>query len=126
MRGVSGSDTPRQDVLEFEGWLGNPSYEAVPAGQAAAVVDRYRRRARKIVRYRVLGVVVVAIAGTAVLFRFVEDLRLSATVGLVVAVAGSLYQLRALDQGVPEVVARDVDPAVVRREYGVDPATVEE
>lgn len=119
---VSGSDIPPQDVLEFEGWLGRPSYRAVPAGQADEVVDRYRSRARKLVAYRVLAVLVVGIAGTAVLLRFVESLQLAGGAGLVAIVAGSLWQLRALDQGVPEVVAREVPAGEVRGEYGVDPS----
>lgn len=119
---MSGSDIPPQDVLEFEGWLGQPSYKAVPAGEADAVVDRYRARARKLVAYRVLAVVVIGIAGTAVFFRFVESLQIAGGAGLVAVVAGSLWQLRALDQGVPEVVAREVPAREVRGEYGVDPS----
>jgi len=113
---------PRQDVLQFEGWLGSPDHEAVPAGEAEAVVARYRRRARKWVGYRVTAVLVVCLAGTAVLFRFVDDLVVAGAVGLIAAVVGSATQLGARDEGVPEIVAENVDPAVARREYGVEPA----
>jgi hypothetical protein len=117
---------PRQDVLQFEGWLGGPDYEAVPAGEAAAVVSRYRRRARKWAGYRVVAVVVVCLAGSAVLFRFVDDLVVAGAVGLLAMLLGSVKQLGARDEGVPEVVVEDVDPTVVRREYGVEPATESE
>jgi hypothetical protein len=124
---VSGSgDPPRQDILEFEGWLGRPSYEAVPTGRADEVVDRYKRRARKLVTYRVLAVVLLGVAGSAVLFRFVESLRVAGGVGLVLTLAGAGWQLRALNQGVPQVVARDVPAREVRAEYGVDPARSDE
>ncbi len=120
---MSDGRVPRQDVLRFDGLFGRDRYEAVPAGDADDVVARYQARARRLVRYRVLAVVVLSVAGAAVLFRFVRDPQVAAGVGLVAAVVGSLSQLRALDQGVPEVVARDVTPSVARREYGVEPAT---
>jgi len=113
---------PRQDVLEFEGLFGRETYEAVPAGRADEVVARYRRRARRLVAYRVLAVVVLSLAGAAVLFRFVRDVQVAGGVGLVAILAGSALQLRARDQGVPAVVARDVTPSRARREYGVEPA----
>jgi len=119
---VSETRVPRQDVLRFEGLFGREKYEAVPAGEADAVVARHRRRARKLVAYRVLAVVLVCAAGTAVLFRFVRDVQVAGGVGLVAVVVGSALQLRARDQGVPEVVARDVKPSAARREYGVEPA----
>ncbi len=113
---------PRQDVLEFEGLFGRDKYEAVPAGEADDVVARYQARARKLVTYRVLAVVLLCAAGTAVLFRFLRDLQVAGGVGLVAALGGAALQLRALDQGVPEVVARDLTPSEARREYGVEPA----
>ena len=114
---------PRQDVLEFEGLFGRETYEAVPAGRADEVVARYERRARKLVAYRVLAVVVLSLAGAAVLFRFVRDLQIAGGVGLAAIVVGAALQLRARDQGVPEIVARDLTPSKARREYGVEPAT---
>jgi hypothetical protein len=117
---------PPQDVLEFEGFLGNSSYEAVPAGMAEDVVAHYRRRAHRLVAYRLLGVLVAGIIVGAVLFRFTRSLEVSAALAFAfVGVLGAL-QLRARDQGVPEVVARGIEPGEVRAEYGVDPTEPEE
>jgi hypothetical protein len=117
---------PSQDVLAFEGLMSDTNYEAVPAGMADEVVANYRRRARKFVAYRLVGVLVAGIIATAVLFRFVRSLEVAGGVGVAFVVIFGAVQLRARDQGVPEVVARGVDPGTVRTEYGIDPTEPEE
>ena len=117
---------PPQDVLAFDGLLGNTKYESVPAGMAEDVIAHYQKRARKFVFYRVLAVILAGLIIFGVLFRFTRSATVSAALaGGVVVVFGGL-QLRALDQGVPEVVDREIPPGDVRGKYGVEPVETEE
>jgi hypothetical protein len=113
---------PPQDVLAFDGFLGNTKYEAVPAGTAEEVVAHYERRARKFVLYRILGVVLAGVIGFFVLFRFTRSVPVSGGIAGAFVLGFGGLQLRALDQGVPEVVDREVPPGDVRGKYGVEPA----
>lgn len=113
---------PPQDVLAFDGFLGNTKYESVPAGTAEDVVAHYRRRARKFVFYRILGVLLAGVIGFFVLFRFTRSVPVSGGVAGAFVLGFGGLQFRALDQGVPEVVDRDVSPGDVRGQYGVEPS----
>jgi hypothetical protein len=113
---------PPQDVLAFDGFLGNTKYESVPAGTAEDVVAHYERRARKFVVYRILGVALAGVIGFFVLFRFTRSVPVSGGLAGAFVLGFGGLQLRALDQGVPEVVDRDVAPGEVRGQYGVEPS----
>lgn len=119
------SETDRYDVLRY----GDDSNRAVPAGDGQRVIEAHetevhRRRLIATLTVSAVSTAVVVIAGVSLLEGLVGPL----VAGLVVGVACGIARFRYWDHGdfVPEVVATDASPRVVREyvdEFDADEVT---